>query len=63
MLKNKNYNNIYQIWLIDAVIWNFAVPGATPIEDVLVAVLLLFLGIRLKKNSKIIFYSSEKNIS
>jgi len=54
---------IYQIWLIDAVIWNFAVPGATPIEDVLVAVLLLFLGIRLKKNSKIIFYSSEKNIS
>ena len=53
---------IYLIWLIGVVIWNFAVPGATPIEDVLFAVLLSFLSIRLKKIQKN-FYSSEKNIS
>tara|TARA_B100000768_G_C10942000_1_gene234100 strand:+ start:62 stop:175 length:114 start_codon:yes stop_codon:yes gene_type:complete len=29
--------------------WNYAVPGAAPIEDVLVAVLLSFLSIGLKK--------------
>ena len=44
---------IYLIWLIGVVIWNFAVPGATPIEDVLFAVLLSFLSIRLKKFKKI----------
>ena len=40
---------IYLIWLIGVFAWNFAVPGATPIEDVLVAVLLSFLSIKLKK--------------
>jgi len=40
---------IYIIWLICVFTWNFAVPGAAPIEDVLVAILLSFLSIGLKK--------------
>ena len=40
---------IYLIWLIGVIIWNFAVPGAKPIEDVLVAILLSLLSIALKK--------------
>ena len=40
---------IYFIWLIGVVSWNFGVPGASPIEDVLVAILLSFLSIGLKK--------------
>ena len=40
---------IYIIWLIGVIIWNFAVPGAAPIEDVIVAILLSFLSIALKK--------------
>ena len=31
------------------IIWNFAVPTAAPIADVLVAILLSFLSIGLKK--------------
>jgi hypothetical protein len=40
---------IYLIWLIGVITWNFAVPGAQPIEDVLVAILLSFFSIWLKK--------------
>jgi hypothetical protein len=40
---------VYIIWLLGAIAWNFLVPGATPIEDVIVAVLLSFLSISLKK--------------
>ncbi len=40
---------IYLIWLMGVITWNYAVPGAAPIEDVLVAVLLSFLSIGLKK--------------
>tara|TARA_B100000795_G_scaffold239760_1_gene201582 strand:- start:45 stop:182 length:138 start_codon:yes stop_codon:yes gene_type:complete len=40
---------IYLIWLMGVIAWNFAVPGAAPIADVLVAVLLSFLSIWLKK--------------
>jgi hypothetical protein len=40
---------IYLIWLIGIITWNFAVPSASPIEDVLVAILLSFLSIQLKK--------------
>jgi len=40
---------VYIIWLIGVVSWNFGVPGASPIEDVLVAILLSFLSIGLKK--------------
>ena len=40
---------VYIIWLIGVILWNFAVPNAVPIEDVIVAVLLSFLSIGLKK--------------
>ena len=40
---------VYFIWLLGVIVWNFLVPGAAPIEDVIVAVLLSFLSIGLKK--------------
>jgi hypothetical protein len=40
---------VYIIWLLGVIVWNFLVPGAAPIEDVIVAVLLSFLSIGLKK--------------
>jgi hypothetical protein len=40
---------VYVIWLLGVTAWNFLVPDATPIEDVIVAVLLSFLSISLKK--------------
>ena len=33
---------IYIIWLIGVVIWNFGVPNASPLEDVIVAIVLIF---------------------
>ena len=43
---------IYFIWLIGVILWNFGVPQATPLEDVLVAIALSFLSIGLKKYLK-----------
>jgi|TARA_B110000037_G_scaffold220640_1_gene289108 hypothetical protein len=40
---------IYLIWLIGVIAWNFGVPNATPIEDVIASIILLFLTIALKK--------------
>ena len=40
---------VYIIWLLSVIAWNFLVPGAAPTEDVIVAVLLSFLSIGLKK--------------
>jgi hypothetical protein len=40
---------VYIIWLLGVIAWNFLVPGAAPIEDVIVAVLLSFLSVGLKK--------------
>ena len=40
---------IYLIWLIGVIAWNFGVPVAKPIEDVILAILLSFLSIGLKK--------------
>jgi hypothetical protein len=40
---------IYIIWLIGVITWNFAVPDAEPIEDVVVAILLSLLSMGLKK--------------
>ena len=40
---------IYLIWLVGVIAWNYAVPQATPFEDVLVAIALSFLSIGLKK--------------
>ena len=43
---------IYFIWLIGVILWNFGVPQATPLEDVLVAIALSFITIGLKKYLK-----------
>ena len=45
--------NVYIIWLIGVVLWNFGVPNAQPIEDVIVAILLSFLSLGLKKYLKL----------
>ena len=44
---------IYIIWLIGVILWNFGVPNASPLEDVLVAVALSFLSMGLKKYLKL----------
>ena len=44
---------IYTIWLIGVIIWNFGFPDASPIADVIVAILLSFLSIGLKKYLKL----------
>ncbi len=43
---------IYIIWLICVILWNFGYPKATPIMDVIVAILLSFLSMGLKKYLK-----------
>jgi hypothetical protein len=43
---------VYIIWLIGVIAWNFSVPNAAPIEDVVVAILLSFLSLGLKKYIK-----------
>jgi len=40
---------VYLVWLSGVIAWNFAIPNAAPIEDVLVAIILSFLSIWLKK--------------
>ena len=40
---------IYLIWLVGVIVWNYGVPQATPLEDVLAAIALSFLSIVLKK--------------
>ena len=44
---------VYIIWLIGVITWNFGVPDAAPIEDVVVAILLSFLSLGLKKYLKL----------
>ena len=48
MKKNKK---IFLIWLVLVIAWNFGVPGAAPIYDVLVAVLLSFFAKLIGKNA------------
>ena len=43
---------IYIILLIGVILWNFSFPNAAPIADVIVAILLSFLSIGLKKYLK-----------
>ena len=45
---------IYIIWLIGVIIWNYGFPQATPLMDVVVAILLSFLSIGLKKYLKLV---------
>jgi len=43
---------VYIIWLIGVSLWNFGYPAATPIEDVLAAVVLSFVSMALSKYLK-----------
>ena len=45
--------NIFVIWLVLVFAWNFGFPEASPIEDVLVAVILALFNIILKKYLKL----------
>jgi len=45
--------NIFVIWLIMVIAWNFGFPNASPLEDVLVAVILFLLNIVMKKFLKL----------
>ena len=44
---------IYVIWLLGVILWNFGFPNAVPIADVVVAVLLSFLSMGVKKYFKL----------
>ena len=44
---------VYIIWLIGVILWNFGLPNATPIEDVIVAIILSILSMGLKKYTKL----------
>ncbi len=43
---------VFIIWLIGVVIWNFGYPSASPLEDVLAAIVLSFVSMYLKKYIK-----------
>ena len=40
---------VFIIWLAGVVLWNFGYPTASPIEDVIAAVVLSFISLYLKK--------------
>ena len=44
---------VYIIWLIGVILWNFGVPNASPTEDVIVAIILSFMSMGLKKYIKL----------
>ena len=44
--------NIFVIWLVLVVAWNYGYPQASPFEDVVVAVILALFNIIMKKNLK-----------
>ena len=44
---------IYISWLLGVILWNYAVPNASPLEDVIVAIVLSLLTMALKKYTKL----------
>ena len=44
--------NIFIIWLVMVIAWNFSYPEASPLEDVVVAVILSLFNLILKKYLK-----------
>ena len=46
----KKNQKTFLIWLVMVIVWNFGVPGAAPIYDVLVAVILSLVAKELEKN-------------
>ena len=45
--------NIFVIWLILVIAWNYGYPQASPLEDVIVAIILSLFSTILKKYLKI----------
>ena len=45
--------NIFIIWLVLVIAWNFGYPKASPLEDVFVAVILALFNFFLKKYLKL----------
>ena len=43
---------IFVIWLVLVIAWNFGYPQASPLEDVIVAIILSLLSMALKKYLK-----------
>ena len=41
--------NVFVIWFVMVIAWNFGYPGASPLEDVVVAVILSLFSTMLKK--------------
>ena len=44
--------NVFTIWLVLVFAWNFGYPDASPLEDVIVAIVLSLFGTILKKYLK-----------
>jgi hypothetical protein len=44
---------IFIIWSVLVVVWNFGYPDASPLEDVVVAMILFLFNVGLKKIFKI----------
>ena len=44
---------VFSIWIILVIGWNYGVPGATPLEDVVVAICLSLLAGYVEKHAKI----------
>ena len=40
---------VFIIWLIGVILWNFGYPSASPLEDVIAAIILSFISMYLKK--------------
>ena len=53
--------NVFVIWFVMVVAWNFGYPEASPLEDVVVAVILSLFSTMLKKLLK--FYSLGRKIN
>ena len=48
-IKINFYMKVFIIWLIGVILWNFGYPFASPLEDVIAAVILSFASMNLKK--------------
>ena len=48
---------IYLVWLLGVIIWNFGFPKASPLADVIIAVLLTFITVVAKR------VSNDENVS
>ncbi len=40
---------VFIIWLVGVILWNFGYPTASPLEDVIAAIILTFISMYLKK--------------